>query len=73
MKLTEAEQKALLGRVGGSLLLNERSVPVQPAQLRELLRVYAIATSQHMRECLLFGETVGPGDMLDALFPERRS
>jgi hypothetical protein len=38
-------------------------------ELGELLRVYRLATSDHMRDCLLHGDFVGPGELLNQLFP----
>lgn len=49
------------------------TLSIDVTTLRELVRVYRIATSGHMRECLVHGDFVGPGEMLDQLFPESRS
>lgn len=46
---------------------------LEATTVRELVRVYRLATSEHMRECLIHGDVVGPGELLDGLFPEGRS
>lgn len=45
------------------------TVVVHLSDLDELLRVYRLATSEDMQACLLHGEFIGPGELLNQLFP----